>query len=188
MLTCSDRADTQERPFDKSQLVRKQPPPKLQMGGTTKRNISDQGDLSSADSTSYNTDGSKPLQTDTIEPTKKKRIISDPRHFLLQTWWRPKKIKRTLPVVAFSLQQCVVENATESCIAGVKKQRVSRRLILKNSSTAPDLKLRCPICGREFAMGWLVSGNSSLYFSTWRPCDSLEPFFVLCRDQFLKSQ
>ena len=159
MLACTDRANTQTRPVDKSQLVWKQAPSQLQMGGTTKPKISDQGGSVSSDSNSYNTDGSKPTDINN-ESTKKKRVISDPRHFLLQTWWRPKKIKRTLPVVAFNLQQCVVENATESCVAGVKKGRESRRLILKNSSTAPNLKLRCPICGREFATGWLVSINA----------------------------
>lgn len=149
VLTCSNRRPTRTR------LLTKQSSSKVQ-----KPTVSDQEASTTSDSTSCITDGSTSTLTESIHPTKtKKRVISDPRHFLLQTWWKePKRIKRTLPLVAFNLQQCVVaRSATERCTVGVPKGRESQRLLSKHSSTIPDFKLRCPICWKEFSMNGLGS-------------------------------
>lgn len=109
---------------------------------------------STASDCSTFTDRSKSLPI-AKEPATNKRVISDPRHFLLQTWWRPQKLRRTLPTVPFSLQQCVVVNSEESQIVETK-QRSSRRSQTRSCSNAPNLTLRCPNCAREFTRGWLV--------------------------------
>jgi hypothetical protein len=188
-LTCSNKAKASTRLVGNTQIVTKQPPSKVK-----KQTVSDHEDSITSDSTSCITVASKPITVDTNDPTKKKLVISDPRHFLFQTWWKPQKIKRTLPVFAFSLQQCVVASATtERCMVGVPKGRESRRLMSKKSCTAPDLRLQCPICGRDFSTGWLVSHNFIIFvFSLQpRPCDLFEScvfLTFLCREPFQKSR
>ncbi len=127
---------------------------------------------STASDCSSFTDGSKALPI-AKEPATNKRVISDPRHFLLQTWWRPQKLRRTLPTVPFSLQQCVVVNSEENQIVETK-QRESRRSQSRSCSNAPNLTLRCPNCAREFTAGWLV-GNARLFLLT---LSSLRSFLI----------
>lgn len=158
VLACSGDAKTRNVASTKAPPA-KNPPSKIKVEPKKKRkkqvrkNGAETGSIVS-DCSSF-TDGSKSMTIS--EPGKKNRVISDPRHFLMQTWWKPQKSKRTVPTVAFNLQQCVVVNTKENDVEGEPKTRGSRRLQSKNSSTAPGLKLGCPICGREFAPGWMGS-------------------------------
>jgi len=121
---------------------------------------------------------------DTNDPTKKKLVISDPRHFLFQTWWNLKRAN----------ERCLFlpSATTERCMVGVPKGRESRRLMSKKSCTAPDLRLQCPICGRDFSTGWLVSHNFiifvfSLYNQDLAIYSNLVFFNLLCREPFQKN-
>lgn len=132
------------------------------------------GETSSASDTSSFTDGSKSLPA----TTTKKRVISDPRHFLLQTWWRPKKRRRTLSTFPFSLQQCVVVNSEQSPVVAEIKERESGRSQSRRCTAAPNLELRCPNCKREFTVGWLVRNLRMFRLTLLYLCSRSGPFLL----------
>ncbi|KAI2501579.1 hypothetical protein MHU86_12850 [Fragilaria crotonensis] len=162
VLACSRGADVPSAsiPVKSQQITSKAPGPMPRPPLQDDVQPITRGKAPGADSTASDcstfTDRSKSLPI-AKEPATNKRVISDPRHFLLQTWWRPQKLRRTLPTVPFSLQQCVVVNSEESQIVETTKQRSSRRSQTRSCSNAPNLTLRCPNCAREFTRGWLGS-------------------------------
>mmetsp|Transcript_3680 Transcript_3680/g.5617 ORF Transcript_3680/g.5617 Transcript_3680/m.5617 type:complete len:468 (-) Transcript_3680:146-1549(-) len=103
-----------------------------------------------------------------VKRKEEAHIISDPQHLLAQTWWRkPAKAKRKngtenatkhLPVMEFSLQQCVVSKEDE--YLPDEEQENDKKMGVKDVSNSgirgskrvkdTALDLRCPICRKKF--------------------------------------
>lgn len=101
-------------------------------------------------------------------PKQTPTVITDPRHFLAQTWWRkPEAQKRQrrgkgtvkrLPVAEFDIQQCLVKDSKglHNDAATIEEKKVEDECNLKTRASkrrkavGATLDLRCPICGEKF--------------------------------------
>jgi len=98
-------------------------------------------------------------------------VISDPKHFVAQTWWRKPanksnkdqpRVKKSPSAWEFSLEQCIeaekvecTENETDDVTlqiqrAGDETSQNRKSSRLKNRRKGNALDLCCPICGKNF--------------------------------------
>jgi hypothetical protein len=86
---------------------------------------------------------------------KSYRIITDPRHFLMQSWWKQKTATRkNVTAVPFNIQACVVPKSVTQSPNELSTRLRSRSNISEGFDSS--LKLQCPICARTFAADWTV--------------------------------